>query len=369
KLERNIQRSMEVKKDVYAKYNTPYVESEARKDAERYNERSYEALQIKFLQENKDNISVTKAPDTRTRNLVIFNDKNIFRVGSRVNNERAKMKFGKDEALNGLPPKLRTPVKTVVDTLLDSGKGTLVNRNEDLKHILLAAGITEDVVNGASKYMPSAQDYLANQYERQGTRIEHEQRIQKIEEAFEILPTELQGTGANSVNAFIYDSTTERKWGYKPSYNPNVKVDPEMEKRFKEIEAKSPAAAKVIRMVFDHGYQSLRLKQQAVKAAADKEFAQREQDANGDQEQLNNVAAERRGWEAKYDRLMNIKNDMPYAYLGRYGDYVAVAKSETYVDAEELSAKGDLDATKWLEENQSDGNHYIVEFAETMAEA
>jgi hypothetical protein len=540
KLERNIKNSMEVTKETYAKYNFPYVEAKVRADAERIHEKSYEGEQIKFLQENKDNISVIKSQDTRTRNLVIFNDKNIFRVGSRVGNERAKMKFGsteqkpprlekrengrvidlivdgqttesfelaskglwdrfggdeekimrgndaqaakqkayqalrsaeyayrqegplnrveqialddlergdleglrarmpllfdggqlrynigklishavynpdtpldanapeakyapkwvlgqaarpaqpaeeismgtrraptrrenmkfgKDEALNGLPPKLRTPVKTVVDTLLDSGKGTLVNRNEDLKHILLAAGITEDVANGASKYMPSAQDYLANQYERQGTRIEHEQRIQKIEEAFEKLPTELQGTGANSVNAFIYDSTTSRKWGYKPSYNPNVKLDPDMKARF---EAMPSAAQNVVRMVFDHGYQSLRMKQQAVKDAADKEFAQREQDANGDQEQLNNIAAERRGWEAKYDRLMNIKNDMPYAYLGRYGDYVAVAKSETYVDAEELSAKGDLDATKWLEENQSDGNHYIVEFAETMAEA
>ena len=291
-------------------------------------------------------------------------------VGTRqAPTRRGNMKFGKDEAINGLPPKLRTPVKTVVDTLLDSGKATMINRNEDVKHLLLAAGITEDVVNSASKYMPSAQAYLTNQYERQGTRIEHEQRIQKIEEAFEKLPAEVQGVGTNSVNAFIYDSTTDRKWGYKPTYNPNVKVDPAMEKRFKELEAKSPAAAQVIRMVFDHGYQSLRMKQQAVKAAADKEFAQREQDANGDQEQLNNVAADRRGWEAKYDRLMNIKNDMPYAYLGRYGDYVAVAKSETYVDAEALSAKGDLDATKWLEENQSDGNHYIVEFAETMAEA
>jgi hypothetical protein len=288
--------------------------------------------------------------------------KNIKGEGrfGKITSEELSIKFSK------MPRALQTPTKTVVGTLLNSGKGALVNRNEDLKHILLAAGITEDVANGASKYMPSAQDYLANQYERQGTRIEHEQRIQKIEEAFEKLPTELQGTGANSVNAFIYDSTTSRKWGYKPSYNPNVKVDPDMKARF---EAMPSAAQNVVRMVFDHGYQSLRMKQQAVKAAADKEFAQREQDANGDQEQLNNIAAERRGWEAKYDRLMNIKNDMPYAYLGRYGDYVAVAKSETYVDAEELSAKGDLDATKWLEENQSDGNHYIVEFAETMAEA
>ena len=366
KLERNIKSSMEVTKETYAKFNFPYVEDKARKDAERIHEKSYEGEQIKFLKDNKDNISIVKDQNVRTRNLVIFNDKNIFRVGSRGGNERANMKFGKDQAINGLPPKIKTPVKTVVDTLLDSGKATMINRNEDVKHLLLAAGITEDVVNGATKYMPSAQEYLANQYERQGTRIEHEQRIQKIEEAFEKLPTELQGTGANSVNAFIYDSTTERKWGYTPSYNPNVKVDPAMKAKFDAMPA---AAQNVIRMVFDHGYQSLRLKQQAVKAAADKEFSQREQDANGDQEQLNNIAADRRGWEAKYDRLMNIKNDMPYAYLGRYGDYVAVAKSETYVDAEALSAKGDLDATKWLEENQSDGNHYIVEFAETMAEA
>jgi hypothetical protein len=266
----------------------------------------------------------------------------------------------------GLPKPLQPTTKTVVDTLMNSGKDALVNRNEDVKHILLAAGITEDVVNGASKYMPSAQDYLANQYERQGTRIEHEQRIQKIEEAFEKLPTELQGTGRGSVNEFIFDSTSDSKWGYVPAYNPNIKPDDEMARRFDAMPA---AAQQVIKMVFDHGYQSLRLKQQAVTAAADKEFSQRELDANGDQEQLNNIAADRSAWKSKFDRLMNIKNDMPYAYLGRYGDYVAVAKSETYADAEKLAAQGDLDATKWLEQNQSDANHYIVEFAETMAEA
>jgi len=271
-----------------------------------------------------------------------------------------------EEVISGLPKPLQATTKTVVDTLMNSGKDALVNRNEDVKHILLAAGITEDVVNGATKYMPSAQDYLANQYERQGTRIEHEQRIQKIEEAFEKLPTELQGTGRGSVNEFIFDSTSDSKWGYVPSYNPNIKPDAVMAQRFNAMPA---AAQRVIKMVFDHGYQSLRLKQQAVKDAADKEFSQRELDANGDQEQLNNIAADRSAWESKFDRLMNIKNDMPYAYLGRYGDYVAVAKSETYVDAEKLSAQGDLDATKWLEQNQSDANHYIVEFAETMAEA
>lgn len=265
-----------------------------------------------------------------------------------------------------LPKPLQVPTKTVVDTLLNSGKATMINRNEDVKHILLAAGITEDVVNGATKFMPSAQDYLNSQYERQGTRIEHEQRIQRIEEAFEKLPTELQGTGRGSVNEFIFDSTSDSKWGYVPAYNPNIKPDDEMARRFDAMPA---AAQSVIKMVFDHGYQSLRLKQKAVKAAADKEFSQREADANGDQEILNEIAAERTAWESKFDRLMNIKNDMPYAYLGRYGDYVAVAKSETYVDAEKLSAQGDLDATKWLEQNQSDANHYIVEFAETMAEA
>lgn len=265
-----------------------------------------------------------------------------------------------------MPKQLQPTTKTVVDTLMNSGKDTLVNRNEDVKHLLLAAGITEDVVNGASKYMPSAQDYLNNQYERQGTRIEHEQRIQKIEEAFEKLPTELQGTGRGSVNEFIFDSTSDSKWGYVPSYNPNIKPDDDMARRF---DAMPDAAQRVIKMVFDHGYQSLRMKQQAVTAAADKEFAQRELDANGDQEILNDIAAERTAWKSKFDRLMNIKNDMPYAYLGRYGDYVAVAKSETYVDAEKLAAQGDLDATKWLEQNQSDANHYIVEFAETMAEA
>lgn len=226
---------------------------------------------------------------------------------------------------------------------------------------VLAAAITEDVVDMAKKYMESATDYLKAQYARQKTRLEFELRIERILSSFD----KLNDATKKAVNEFIADSTKEGVWGYAPSYNPNVKIDDAMKARF---EAMPAAAQRVIQDTFDHGYQALQLKQKAVKDAANREFAERIKAANGNQQELNEIRLDKMAFENKFNRLLNIKNDKPYAYMGRYGDYVVVAKSAEYLEAEKLAREGDTAAAEWLTEHQADGDHYFVAFGETQGD-
>ena len=270
-------------------------------------------------------------------------------------------------AADSLRTKVNQMVKTqnLTNTLPDPVKKKAdyvsTNLREAGRKGVLAAAITEDVVDMAKKYMESATDYLKAQYARQKTRLEFELRIERILSSFD----KLNDATKKAVNEFIADSTKEGVWGYAPSYNPKVKIDDAMKSRF---EAMPAAAQRVIQDTFDHGYQALQLKQKAVKDAANREFAERIKAANGNQQELNEIRLDKMAFENKFNRLLNIKNDKPYAYMGRYGDYVVVAKSAEYLEAEKLAREGDTAAAEWLTEHQADGDHYFVAFGETQGD-
>ena len=269
-----------------------------------------------------------------------------------------------DETINRLPPFVRTPTRNLVTNLLHQAKNAVY-----------ASAITEDVVKLASKYMKSANDYLNAQYARQATRIEFEQRINNILSDFDKLSGEYKGTGANSVNKFIKDSTVSGKWGYYPGEHrvgtELFTVDPDMKLRFDAF-GKDSDAQKVIKAVFEHGYEALMLKKKAVEAAIDREFADREKAVMGDAEQMKELAAEKKLLLAREAKVRGVDVSSPYAYLGRYGDYVVVAKSAEFKHHEERAKLGDWDveqAKQWLQDNISNADHYVVQFAETQAEA
>lgn len=271
-----------------------------------------------------------------------------------------QVRFGQGIAFDGkalerLPEPLKRPVDTVWTKLF--------------RNAALPLALTEDVVKMASKYMRSANDYLKAQYARQATRLRIEARVEKILQQFDKLPAEVQ----KKVNEYIYDSTMQQKWGYYPGEHrigtTLFEVDPDMEARFKAL----PANAQVIvRDVFEHGYQMLRMKQQAVNAAIDREFADRERAAAGDQDTLDELAKEKKLLKARENRLRGIEVDKPYAYLARYGDHIVVAKSKEFKHYEERAKLNDFDAQEaknWLRDNVSNPDHYVVQFAETQGEA
>jgi hypothetical protein len=248
-----------------------------------------------------------------------------------------------------------------------------------LKKAGLASMITEDVINAAPKYMKSAQDYLSAQYARQATRLEHELKIDKILQQFDKLPENLKGTGKGSVNEYIHDSTRQGLWGYYPDARlvgtSMAQIDPEFKRRFNAF---PKAAQDLIKAVFEQGHDSLAAKQKAVADAIDREYAGRLDMVQGDAELTAEIEKEKSLRLAREAKLLGLDSSKPYAYLGRYGDYVVVGKSAEYKFHEEQAKSGPVvkgeyvygaDSRQWLEDNRSNPAHYVVQFAETLAEA
>ena len=291
----------------------------------------------------------------------------------------AKMKFGKNAADQSV---VQRTIDKLPKPLQKSAREQWTNISTLAKRGLYASAITEDVIGLATKYMPSAAKYLQAQYDRQGTRLEFERRIEDILGEFEKLPENLKGVGKGSVNEYIQDSTVQKKWGYYPGEQQVgttlFETDPDLEERFKAF---PPAAQKVIKDVFNHGYEALRLKQKAAEAAVNREFEAREKAAGNDLDLLQGLAKEKAQMLRRMTRLRNVEVSEPYAYLGRYGDYVVVAKSKEFIAYEEAakgtearvgadSITGDAQQAKnWLQDNVSNPLHYVVQFAETQGEA
>lgn len=313
----------------------------------------------------------------RTRNLVIFNEKNILRVGSEAAADKQRMKFGVnapstvDSVINALPKPLQKSTRGVVTNLIHQAKRGLY-----------ASAITEDLAGMAKKYMPSVTKYLEAQYARQATRLNFEKRIENILAAYDKLPQNLQGEGKGSVNEYIHDSTREKKWGYYPGEQQIgtklFTVDEDFKKRFDAFPA---AAQQVIKDVFRHGHDALTLKQQAAENAVNREFEARIKAAANDADLLQQIAKEKKQMLKRITSIRNVSVGDPYAYLGRYGDYVVVAKSKEFIAYEEAaegtqarvgadSITGDPQQAKnWLQENVANPMHYVVQFAETQNEA
>jgi hypothetical protein len=266
--------------------------------------------------------------------------------------------------------------------LQKSTRGIVTNLLHQAKRGLYASAITEDLANMAKKYMPSVSKYLQAQYARQATRLNFEKRIENILAAYDKLPENFKGEGKGSVNEFIHDSTREKKWGYYPGEQQVgtklFTIDEDFKKRF---DAFPSAAQQIIKDVFQHGYDALRLKQQAAENAVNREFDDRIKAAGNDADLLQQIAKEKKQAIKRITNIRNVQVGDPYAYLGRYGDYVVVAKSKEFIAYEE-AAKGTQarvganyvtgdpqQAKNWLQENVANPMHYVVQFAETQAEA
>jgi hypothetical protein len=367
---------------IMAVYTSPvgraYLEAVAPKTAAYLKEVVNDIKSTKPLQIQKEQVAALRAVSFQNRNQPGRNQA----AGGLPPKNRVRQETGPlaakgtglslDQTFERMPPFVRTPTRNLVTGLLHQ----TTNAVGHARDAIYASAVTEDVIKLASKYMKSANDYLNAQYARQGTRIQFEQRINKILSDFDKLSGEYKGTGANSVNKFIKDSTVSGKWGYYPGEHrvgtELFVVDPEMEERFNAIEKESPAAAQVIKDVFEHGYEALMLKKKAVEAAIDREFADREKAVMGDPDQMAELAKEKKLLLAREAKIRGIDVSSPYAYLGRYGDYVVVAKSAEFKHYEERAKLNDWDvkqAKQWLQDNISNADHYVVQFAETQAEA
>jgi len=297
-------------------------------------------------------------------------------VAVRLRENRTQQRI--EKTIDGLPPNLQKPTKVIVNGLVSQ----LHNKFGAAKDIVLKSAITEDIVKFATKHMPSAARYLTSQYARQADVAKWNNRIDKILTAHDALEGEEKGTGASSVNKFIEDSVMLGKWGYMPEEHRIGTtliydlMDDDLVKRFKAF---SSEGQEVIKDYFEHGYQALIAKQIAAKEAVNREFAEAERLALGIPNDEAQVAADKKAAMAK---IVELDPSVPYGHLARYGNYLVVAKSAEYQAYEDIlkgenaapvgnhGVVGTTNSAKiWMDENQSNPTHYVVQFADTIGEA
>jgi phosphoglycolate phosphatase-like HAD superfamily hydrolase/uncharacterized membrane protein (DUF106 family) len=312
------------------------------KERESIGQRPLETL--KWLEENAKDIKIETAPDTRTRNLVIFNDKNVLRVGSMRGGDPSRMKFG-----TNLPTQFKEPVRNTVERLQDAGRFVLNNFT-----------FTEDLINRAKSLGITAAGQLQTIYRQRASlqgRLERD--VERVAQLYNKVPEQERGTGPSSVNKFIYDATREGKWGFEPDWRQKKPpMDAAMQRRFDGLSKESQA---LVRAVFKHGDDVLAEKKRTVQDAINGEYDQAIKDAQaaGETEKVTKLTNAKNQQVKKFQSLLKLTEFKPYAPMKRFGDYVVIARSAKYMAA----------TPKEKTKLESSPDDYHVNFAESPAAA
>lgn len=292
---------------------------------------------------------IGRGDQNQTRNLVIFNDANIYRVGSMRGgpvDKGGRMMFSK-----AADPQL-------TELAQETGQRALKAIQAGIRKGWTGLAFSSHLANAAHRAGLTSARALELVQRKKATRAyEIQIEVEKVLSKFADLKGQINGHPASeAVQRFIYDSTFDKKWGFKPDWKDDAVVDPDMESRFKALPADAQA---VIKDVFRHGDAIFKEKQDLLRKTI-----------TGEYEALIKVETDdgkRRKLERQRDKELREAGRLiaemngPYAPLRRYGNYVVVAKSQKYRDAE---AAGSVDAKL-----KRDENHYVVEFAETLYEA
>ena len=313
-------------------------------------------------QKNGRNVAIT----------VMFSGKNLPQVATQLPSGEMKFSLKKareqaDKQLDKLPKEVQGPVRYVTDTIEDLAKNALPY-----------FAFTEDLAEIAAKLIPSAKTYVDLMKNRQAIRTRLERQVDDVLQDYDKLPSEVKGTGENSVNKFLLDSTREGKWAYNPGWIKNFDekkdIDQDMQARFDAMPA---AAQSMIKRVFAHGQSSLLAMQKAVIENITSDYDALIDAARkaGDVKEEQDLVKKKANSLTDYRTLMRINAKKPYAPLKRFGDYVVVGKSQQFLDNEKIvndeNAAPDVvaEARSKLRELEKNDMHYFVQFAETVGEA
>jgi len=300
----------------------------------------------------------------RTRNFVIFNEKNIQRVGSEIAADKERMKFGVNAPNQGtiqrniakLPKASQSPVRNIVRALGDLG-------GAGLDYVVFTSDLIKRAVDAG---LTSAQTFADALAQRRARVSEFEREIERIADGYADIEPEFKGAGRGSVNDFLFESTRTLKWGYDSG---KIKADPEMAIAFNKL---GPKAQKFVKNVFAHGDKILSQKKQSVLKSANSEYdamiqaaqnmvntatdAKEKQKAEGE---LAALKAEKVATLKRFQTLFAIREGKPYAPIKRDGAYVVIGKSAEYKAAEAAKDR------KRIKQLESDPDHYHVSFVDT----
>lgn len=193
-----------------------------------------------------------------------------------------------------------------------------------------------------------------------------EREVTRIENLFNRIPAAFKGTGPQSANRFLYDSTREGKWGFAPKWRggdaAKVTIDAGMATRFKTMPKE---AQEWVRAVLEHGDKMLKLKKDTLIESTNTEYDALIADARkrGENDKATKLEADKAASLRQFQRLFTVNEFKPYAPMRRFGNWVVTAKSQEYMDA---VTAGDRAKVAELEK---DPDHYHVSFAESYASA
>jgi len=303
----------------------------------------------------------------QTRNKVIFNDENIFKIATlpqasiddiqfSVARPISAIREGAQKRIDSLPPAYRGPVHAIFDTIEDiAKKGAIM------------ASFTEDLASVAKKYIPSVVEYVRLMKERSAIKTMRERRVDEILTEYQSLDKSVKGTGAGTINAFLMKATMEGKWAYQPSWLKDpVTIDPEMKKQLDALIAKDKKAGDLVKKVFEHGFTDLTDMKQSIQTTVSTEYdalIKQAEAEEGNEKEVADLQKKKADALREYRSLLGIQANLPYAPLKRFGNYVVVGKSDAYLEAEKQNDRA------LITKLEKDGNEYFVQFAETWAEA
>ena len=267
---------------------------------------------------------------------------------------------------NDVSPRFRTEPQTM-QQFSDSLPGRVSDLWDSFKtltdEVSVKAMFTEDLINAASKVLPSAAKYLRAMSDIQIERGKAERVVADVVEDFRALPAHERGMGDKSVNAFIKKSTMTGKWAFTPDWVPGAVADPDLKADFER--SLSPKAQELVKRVFRRGHESLVEMQTAAVANADSEYNALIAEATkaGDAKEVASLTQAKAKSLKDFQGLLAIHKGTPYAPLKRFGNYVVMAVSQEYKAASEAGN------TKAMQEMQRNGDHYHIEFTDTNREA
>lgn len=289
---------------------------------------------------------VSEYAKPQTRNIVVFNDKNILRVNSWVANDKARIRFSK-------PAQATAVEATLKEVLAPAARRTVAGYARKVNYALLFGHQLVDRIGAA---LPSARAFFRTLQDRITLRDRREARVLDVAEQFYKLDKAEQARA----NRFIYESTTSQKWGYKPEWDASAAVDADMAAKF---DALSPQAQAVVKQVFAYGNETQREYEEVLLRTKGAEIKAQlaEAEAAGDAERIAALRKEEDLLKRENGALKTLLSG-PYAPLKRFGRHAVVVKSQAFMDAE-AAGEGAR-----IEEMQANPDHYQVMFVDSVFE-
>lgn len=245
------------------------------------------------------------------------------------------------KVVDAVPEEFREPAENVVSLLKDKASSTIN-----------LVGMTSDLIDAAVKRgLKSAEKWKNLIDERQAERNRNEKEIDNIIQDMDKLDAQRQA----AVWSAARDMSKSGKWGYKPTWRPDVEVDAAAAEIYNKL---SKDEQVLLDRVFHNGDRSLKEVQSILDEILRDEFDAKMKRATPAQKA--NVEKEFEKYRKLFGRKLTQLSG-PYTPLQGVGSHITVAKSQRYIDVE--SSGGDLS------ELRQDPNHFVMVFTKSQVAA